>query len=90
MIKLIRRTSLVLWNIVPIILSFVRDFQRYIFWGSGRTLSEQAHQQRAKHLTKTLGYLGPTFIKLAQVLSARADVHPRTQHPSGQGYAQSG
>lgn len=76
MFKLIRRTLLVLWKIVPVILSFVRDFRRYIFWGSGRTLSEESHQHRAKHLTQTLGYLGPTFIKLAQVLSARADVLP--------------
>src|SRR5512136_2180532 len=71
-----KRTLTVLWNIVPIILSFVRDFQRYVFWGRGRPLSEDAHRQRARHLTQTLGYLGPTFIKLAQVLSARADVLP--------------
>lgn len=73
-----QRTIIVLWHIVPIILSFIRDFHRFIFWGKGRTLSETAHRQRAKHLTHTLGYLGPTFIKLAQVLSARADVLPPT------------
>jgi len=78
MFKLFRRTVLVLWNIVPIIISFVRDFRRFVFWGTGRSLSESAHQRRAKHLTKTLGDLGPTFIKLAQVLSARADVLPLT------------
>ena len=78
MFKLIRRTALVLWKIVPIIISFVRDFRRFVFWGSGRSLSDSAHQQRAKHLTTTLGDLGPTFIKLAQVLSARADVLPLT------------
>lgn len=74
--KNLKRTVVVLWKIVPIILSFVKDFKRYIFWGSGRALTEDGHRQRAKNFTKTLGYLGPTFIKLAQVLSARADVFP--------------
>jgi predicted unusual protein kinase regulating ubiquinone biosynthesis (AarF/ABC1/UbiB family) len=73
---MISRTVIVLWKIVPIILSFVRDFKCYIFWGSGRTLTDNEHRQRAKDLTETLGYLGPTFIKLAQVLSTRADVLP--------------
>lgn len=73
----LKRTMIVLWKIVPIILSFVRDFKRYIFWGTGRSLTDAEHRQRAKHLTKTLEYLGPTFIKLAQVLSARADVLPK-------------
>jgi predicted unusual protein kinase regulating ubiquinone biosynthesis (AarF/ABC1/UbiB family) len=74
---MIKRTAIVLWKIAPIILSFVKDFKRYIFWGSGRTLTVDEHQQRAKDLTKTLGDLGPTFIKLAQVLSTRADVLPK-------------
>jgi len=76
MVKMFKRTAIVLWKIVPIILSFVKDFKRYIFWGTGRPLTEDEHKQRAKKLRMTLGYLGPTFIKLAQVLSARADVLP--------------
>ncbi len=70
----LKRTLIVLWKIIPIILSFVRDFKQFIFWGTGRSLSDDEHRQRAKKLTHTLGDLGPTFIKLAQVLSARADV----------------
>ena len=72
------RVIVVLWKLVPIILSFVRDFKRCIFWGAGRALSEEAHIRRARHLTQTLEELGPTFIKLAQVLSSRADVLPPT------------
>ncbi len=72
----LKRVLTVLWHLVPIILSFVRDFKRHILWGKGRSLTEVQHQQRARTLTVTLGYLGPTFIKLAQVLSARADVLP--------------
>ena len=71
-----QRILIVLWMLLPIVLSFVRDFRRYIFWGSGRSLSQDQHRQRAKRVTETLGYLGPTFIKLAQVLSSRADVLP--------------
>ncbi len=74
--RVFTRTIVVLWNIVPMILSFVRDFKRYIFWGTGRLLTDEGHRQRAKKLTKILGDLGPTFIKIAQVLSARADVFP--------------
>ncbi len=70
------RVSLVVWKLVPIILSFVRDFKRYILVGTGRVLSEERHIQRARRLTQTLESLGPTFIKLAQVLSSRADVLP--------------
>ena len=73
---LFTRIIIVLWKLVPLILSFVRDFKRSIFWGTGRTLAEEAHIQRARQLTQTLEYLGPTFIKLAQVLSSRADVLP--------------
>lgn len=73
---MLKRTVVVLWKIVPVILSFVRDFRRFVFWGTGRVLSDEEHLQRARKLTKTLEYLGPTFIKLAQGLSARADVLP--------------
>ena len=73
-----KRIAIVLWKLTPLIASFIRDYRRYIFWGSGRALSKDQHLARAKALTVTLEYLGPTFIKLAQVLSARADVLPPT------------
>ena len=38
--------------------------------------SEAAHRRRAERLTATLAALGPTFIKLAQVFGARADILP--------------
>ena len=75
---MLKRTLLVLRKLGPLILSFIRDFKRYLFWGGKRVLTEAEHAQRAKQLTQTLGALGPTFIKLAQVLSSRADVLPRT------------
>ena len=74
--KKLKRILIVLWKLLPIVLSFVRDFKRYIFWGGSRSLSQEQHRQRAKQVTETLAYLGPTFIKLAQVLSSRADVLP--------------
>ncbi|MCP4397093.1 MAG: AarF/ABC1/UbiB kinase family protein [bacterium] len=74
--KKFKRILIVLWKLLPIVLSFIRDFRRYIFWGDGRSLNQEQHRQRATQVTETLSYLGPTFIKLAQVLSSRADVLP--------------
>lgn len=62
--------------LVPYIFGFLRDRRRFILFGGAPTRSEEFHRKRAQKLTRTLAHLGPTFIKLAQVLGVRADILP--------------
>lgn len=70
------RTLVILWRLLPIGISFRRDFRRWIFFGSGVARTEEFHARRAKALVDSLVALGPTFVKLAQVFGSRPDVVP--------------
>jgi predicted unusual protein kinase regulating ubiquinone biosynthesis (AarF/ABC1/UbiB family) len=71
-----RRSFVIIARLMPFVLAFVRDRKRWLFFGGPRRVSSEAHARRADRLTKTIAGLGPTFIKLAQVLGARADILP--------------
>ena len=60
----------------PFLVGFLRDRRRFILFGGTPERSEEFHLRRAQRLTRTLADLGPTFIKLAQVLGVRADILP--------------
>jgi predicted unusual protein kinase regulating ubiquinone biosynthesis (AarF/ABC1/UbiB family) len=68
------------WRIVrclsPFVLAFVRDRRRWILLGRPRRLTLEQHRERARRMVDAIASLGPTFIKMAQVLSARADIIP--------------
>ena len=70
------RTLTVFFRLAPFVLSFLRDRRRWVLFGARPHRSAAHHQQRADRLTATLASLGPTFIKLAQLFSARADIFP--------------
>jgi predicted unusual protein kinase regulating ubiquinone biosynthesis (AarF/ABC1/UbiB family) len=70
------RTFVILWRLLPIGVSFRRDFRRWIFFGRGVARTEAFHERRAKALVDALVLLGPTFVKLAQVFGSRPDVVP--------------
>ena len=70
------RSWVILWRLVPFLVAFLRDRRRWVFFGSPRRLSLERHKRRATRLTATIAKLGPTFIKLAQVFGARADILP--------------
>jgi predicted unusual protein kinase regulating ubiquinone biosynthesis (AarF/ABC1/UbiB family) len=74
--KRIGRTTSVLVSLTPFALAFLRDRKRWILFGRGAERSPAHHERRAERLTAKLAKLGPTFIKLAQLLSSRADILP--------------
>jgi predicted unusual protein kinase regulating ubiquinone biosynthesis (AarF/ABC1/UbiB family) len=70
------RTLVVFSRLLPFALSFLRDRRRWIVVGAPLSRSAAAHARRADQLVATIAALGPTFVKLAQVFAARADLVP--------------
>jgi len=71
-----RRALTIFWRLAPFVLGFLRDRRRWIVFGRPQRRSPEDHLRRADRLTAVIARLGPTFIKLAQVFSARADILP--------------
>src|SRR5215470_3439626 len=71
------RIFVVWYRLAPFLIAFLRDRRRWILAGPPRFVSEEAHRERARGLTKTIASLGPSFIKLAQVFGIRADIIPQ-------------
>ena len=67
------RVSLAL---LPLALSFRRDFRRWLLWGPRTPRDAAFHRRRAERLVATIVGLGPSFVKIAQVFAARADLIP--------------
>lgn len=70
------RALYVFYRLFPFVVAFLRDRRRWIVVGRPRAMTQEAHRTRATRLTATVAALGPTFIKLAQVFAARADILP--------------
>jgi len=70
------RTTVIIWRLLPLAVSFRRDFARWIFFGAPLERGEAFHEKRAAALIEALVLLGPTFVKLAQVFASRPDVVP--------------
>jgi predicted unusual protein kinase regulating ubiquinone biosynthesis (AarF/ABC1/UbiB family) len=70
------RAFIVSFRILPFVLSFLRDRRRWIVAGRPLVRSDTFHQRRADRLVALIAALGPTFVKLAQVIGARADLVP--------------
>jgi predicted unusual protein kinase regulating ubiquinone biosynthesis (AarF/ABC1/UbiB family) len=61
---------------MPLVIAYLRDRNRFLLFGPSRNVSAAQRRQRAKRLLDSLLTLGPTFIKLGQLLSTRPDVMP--------------
>jgi predicted unusual protein kinase regulating ubiquinone biosynthesis (AarF/ABC1/UbiB family) len=71
-----RRFVVVAHQFLPLLLAYARDRNRFFLFGSSRTVSPETRRERARSLLNSLLTLGPTFIKLGQLLSTRPDVLP--------------
>ncbi len=70
------RALVIFGRLLPFVLAFMWDRRRFLVLGRPRRRDAERHRRRAERLTSTLAELGPTFIKLAQVFAARADILP--------------
>jgi len=70
------RLVVVVYRFAPLILAYLRDRRRYVLFGPSRHVDGEAQIDRAQRLLDILIALGPTFIKIGQILSTRPDVLP--------------
>jgi ubiquinone biosynthesis protein len=62
--------------LLPFALSLWRDHRRWLWRGGPVPRTPEFHRVRADRLVARIASLGPTFVKLAQVFAARADLIP--------------
>ncbi len=70
------RFLLVVYQFFPLIVAYWRDSRRFFLFGGSRSVESAERVRRAQILLESLLTLGPTFIKLGQLLSTRPDVLP--------------
>lgn len=66
----------ILRHVVPLVVSFIRDRRRWLWWGEPVARDQSFHARRAAQLVHSTAELGPAFVKLAQVFASRADLIP--------------
>jgi len=71
-----RRFVVVVWQFLPLVWGYLRDRRRFLLFGGSRRVTPEMRRERARILLDSLLTLGPTFIKLGQLLSTRPDVLP--------------
>lgn len=70
------RALIIVWHLGPLVISFIRDWRRWVWWGAGVARTRAFHEQRARRLVDVLATLGPSFVKMAQVFASRSDLIP--------------
>lgn len=77
MVRAYWRLFKALFRFLPFALAYARDHKRWLIFGRSRDVTPEKRRRRARKLKETLIGLGPTYIKLGQILSTRPDVLPR-------------
>ncbi len=70
------RTVSVCWGLAPFAIAFMRDRRSFLILGRPAPRTSEQHRIRAERLSMRLARLGPAFVKIAQLLSSRADILP--------------
>ncbi|MEF8783335.1 MAG: AarF/ABC1/UbiB kinase family protein [Haloarculaceae archaeon] len=70
------RFVVVVRQFLPLLVAYARDRRRFVVFGGSRQVSPEQRRKRAASLLDSLLTLGPTFIKLGQLLSTRPDILP--------------
>ncbi|MFB6089484.1 MAG: ABC1 kinase family protein [Halobellus sp.] len=70
------RFLVVVRQFFPLIVAYTRDRRKYVLFGGSRRVDAETRIERAEVLLDSLLTLGPTFIKLGQLLSTRPDILP--------------
>ncbi len=71
-----RRFLSVVRQFLPLALAYARDRRRFLLFGGRRRVDSAERTRRARVLLDSFITLGPTFIKIGQLLSTRPDVLP--------------
>jgi predicted unusual protein kinase regulating ubiquinone biosynthesis (AarF/ABC1/UbiB family) len=71
-----RRFVIVAYQFLPLLVAYARDRRRFLLIGGSRSVDSATRRERAASLLDSMLTLGPTFIKLGQLLSTRPDVLP--------------
>jgi predicted unusual protein kinase regulating ubiquinone biosynthesis (AarF/ABC1/UbiB family) len=70
------RLATVLFKLLPIAVNFRRDRRKWVKQ-EGKNIDEKKYRKHAEKALKTFINLGPSYIKLGQWLSTRADILPQ-------------
>ena len=72
--RIAARSARIAWHVLPLLISFRRDLKQWVWWGAPLARTDAFHRSRARNLVRSVGTLGPAFVKLAQIFASRADL----------------